>query len=148
MRNLYTAALSYNGYTITDGALRLIVLLYAADLGYVKRVRRACSKHEAPYIDSAACTPLCTASSHTQPLEGNMVSLLMCYQSSLRRADLCVQRCLSLFFCCRFNAIEIAFMFSAYEVCWCGTSALVGCSPAVWVLAYKPPPREPPTTPG
>lgn len=36
MRNLYTAALSYNGYTITDGALRLIVLLHAADLGYVK----------------------------------------------------------------------------------------------------------------
>ena len=35
MRNLYTAALSYNGYTITDGALRLIVLLHAADLGYV-----------------------------------------------------------------------------------------------------------------
>ena len=35
MRNLYTAAMSYNGYTITDGALRLIVLLHAADLGYV-----------------------------------------------------------------------------------------------------------------
>lgn len=34
MRNLYTAALSYNGYTITDGALRLIVLLHAADLGF------------------------------------------------------------------------------------------------------------------
>eukprot|EP00752_Nemacystus_decipiens_P003165 g2929.t1 len=34
MRNLYTAAMSYNGYTITDGALRLIVLLYAADLGF------------------------------------------------------------------------------------------------------------------
>eukprot|EP00752_Nemacystus_decipiens_P003589 g3308.t1 len=34
MRNLYTAALSYNGYAITDGALRLIVLLYAADLGF------------------------------------------------------------------------------------------------------------------
>lgn len=33
MRNLYTAALSYSGYAITDGALRLIVLLYAADLG-------------------------------------------------------------------------------------------------------------------
>lgn len=33
MRNLYTAAMSYNGYTITDGALRLIVLLHAADLG-------------------------------------------------------------------------------------------------------------------
>lgn len=35
MRNLYTAAMSYNGYTVTDGALRLIVLLHAADLGYV-----------------------------------------------------------------------------------------------------------------
>lgn len=34
MRNLYTAALSYNGFTITDGALRLIVLLHAADLGF------------------------------------------------------------------------------------------------------------------
>lgn len=34
MRNLYTAAMSYNGYTITDGALRLIVLLHAADLGF------------------------------------------------------------------------------------------------------------------
>lgn len=34
MRNLYTAALSYNGYTITDGALRLIVLLNAARLGF------------------------------------------------------------------------------------------------------------------
>ncbi|CAM9206355.1 unnamed protein product [Ectocarpus fasciculatus] len=34
MRNLYTAALSYNGYTVTDGALRLIVLLHAADLGF------------------------------------------------------------------------------------------------------------------
>eukprot|EP00903_Cladosiphon_okamuranus_P018339 g16871.t1 len=34
MRNMYTAALSYNGYAITDGALRLIVLLYAADLGF------------------------------------------------------------------------------------------------------------------
>lgn len=33
MRNLYTAALSYNGYTITDGALRLIGLLHATDLG-------------------------------------------------------------------------------------------------------------------
>lgn len=34
MRNLYAAALSYNGYTITDGALRLIVLLNAARLGF------------------------------------------------------------------------------------------------------------------
>lgn len=34
MRNLYTAAMSYNGFTITDGALRLIVLLHAADLGF------------------------------------------------------------------------------------------------------------------
>ncbi|CAM9245362.1 unnamed protein product [Scytosiphon promiscuus] len=34
MRNLYTAAMSYNGYTVTDGALRLIVLLHAADLGF------------------------------------------------------------------------------------------------------------------
>lgn len=34
MRNLYTAALSYNGFTITDGSLRLIVLLHAADLGF------------------------------------------------------------------------------------------------------------------
>lgn len=34
MRNLYTAAMSYNGYTITDGALRLIVLLNAARLGF------------------------------------------------------------------------------------------------------------------
>lgn len=43
MRNLYTAALAYNGYTITDGALRLIVLLHAADLGYVKRVHSSAS---------------------------------------------------------------------------------------------------------
>lgn len=34
MYNMYTAAMSYNGYTITDGALRLIVLLHAADLGF------------------------------------------------------------------------------------------------------------------
>ena len=34
MYNLFTAAMSYNGYTITDGALRLIVLLHAADLGF------------------------------------------------------------------------------------------------------------------
>lgn len=34
MRNMYTAAMSYNGYTITDGALRVIVLLHAADLGF------------------------------------------------------------------------------------------------------------------
>lgn len=34
MRNLYTAAMSYNGFTITDGALRLVVLLAADDLGF------------------------------------------------------------------------------------------------------------------
>lgn len=34
MRNLYTAAMSYNGYTVTDGALRLIVLLNAERLGF------------------------------------------------------------------------------------------------------------------
>lgn len=34
MRNMYTAAIAYNGYTITDGALRLIVLFNAARLGF------------------------------------------------------------------------------------------------------------------
>lgn len=34
MHNLYTAAMSYNGYTVTDGALRLIVLFNAARLGF------------------------------------------------------------------------------------------------------------------
>lgn len=34
MRNLYAAAMSYNGYTITDGALRLVVLLNANELGF------------------------------------------------------------------------------------------------------------------
>ncbi|CAN0284284.1 unnamed protein product, partial [Discosporangium mesarthrocarpum] len=34
IRNLYVASMSYNGYTFTDGALRLIVLLNAADLGF------------------------------------------------------------------------------------------------------------------
>ncbi|CAM9495030.1 unnamed protein product [Chrysoparadoxa australica] len=32
--NLYAAAMSYNGFTITDGALRLIVLIHADDLGF------------------------------------------------------------------------------------------------------------------
>lgn len=34
MRNLYTASMSYNGYTVTDGALRLIILLHANELGF------------------------------------------------------------------------------------------------------------------
>lgn len=34
IRNLYAAAMSYNGYTVTDGALRLIVLFNAARLGF------------------------------------------------------------------------------------------------------------------
>lgn len=52
MRNLYTAALSYDGYTITDGALRLIVLLHAADLGYVYHTAAAAvSSQSGTYID-------------------------------------------------------------------------------------------------
>lgn len=34
MRNLYSAAISYDGFIITDGALRLIVLLHATALGF------------------------------------------------------------------------------------------------------------------
>lgn len=34
MRNLYAAAISYDGFIITDGALRLIVLLHATALGF------------------------------------------------------------------------------------------------------------------
>lgn len=85
MRNLYTAALSYNGYTITDGALRLIVLLHAADLGYVKRVRRARSNM------SPAVLP---RQNPTSPVGAGLR-----YSSRLLRADMCVQRrlfCVSL----------------------------------------------------
>jgi hypothetical protein len=34
MYNLYATSMSYNGYTITDGALRLIILLHADSLGF------------------------------------------------------------------------------------------------------------------
>jgi hypothetical protein len=34
IRNLYVASLAYNAFTLTDGALRLIVLLHADSLGF------------------------------------------------------------------------------------------------------------------
>jgi hypothetical protein len=34
VRNLYIASTSYVGFTLTDGALRLVVLLYADSLGF------------------------------------------------------------------------------------------------------------------
>ena len=34
IRNLYVAASAYDAFTLTDGALRLVVLLYADSLGF------------------------------------------------------------------------------------------------------------------
>lgn len=59
MRNLYTAALSYNGYTVTDGALRLIVLLHAADLGYVCHQHYCCREGVPPTAVFAGFPPVC-----------------------------------------------------------------------------------------
>ena len=34
VRNLYVAAMAYDGFTLTDGALRIVVLLHADRLGF------------------------------------------------------------------------------------------------------------------
>lgn len=120
MRNLYTAALSYNGYTITDGALRLIVLLHAADLGYVKNVHQMrfeivlCVKTAVAHRSLAHASAGLVARLPHAPKRGACGDAATVYMTCV---DKCVcGRIVCVCSVCRFNAIEIAFMFSAYEV--------------------------------
>lgn len=102
MRNLYTAALSYNGYTVTDGALRLIVLLHAADLGYVKRFSHHPACKQAALSQGSGLTyPTHTPAGRGKPVVVGgsccvVVPLLLCANVYVQRRCWCF--CVFVFF--------------------------------------------------